>query len=184
MDTDKLRRYAQIFLAAVAVLAAVGAGFRYLVRGGSPFGAHVVASPTAGPIGMRPYFDFPGFPGGREVTVYLCAGAVTGVEDCANLGKGKTGERLRAKAIPKELPDTTEVVPGDYVLRAGPDDAGDFPDRGTFKVVPFKIGAKPRPLSFNGLGASDLRIGEPRNVAKGAACRAPLFLADGRLVVG
>ncbi len=184
MDTDKLRRYAQITLAVVAALAAVGAGFRYLVRGGSPFGQHLVATPTAGPVGMRPFFDFPGFSEDREIAVYLCAGSTGGVEDCASLGKSKAGARLRAKPIPKELPDTTAVEPGDYVLRAGPDDSGAYPERGEFKVVAFKIGARPRPTSFKGVAPSGLRIGEPRQVAKGSSCRPPLFVADGRLAVG
>ena len=96
-----LRRNAQIALAALAVLAAVGAGFRYLVRGGSPFGQHIVATPASGPVGMRPFFEFPGYEGGQSVTVYLCAGETGGVEDCASLGKGKAGERLHRQADPQ-----------------------------------------------------------------------------------
>src|SRR5687768_6885917 len=182
MDLDKIRRYAQIALAAIAVLAAVGAGYRYLTRGGSLFGEHVVATPASGPVGIRPFFEFPGFDG--EVTVYLCAGTTGGVEDCADLGKGKAGERFRAKPIPKELPDTTTVEPGSYVIRAGPDDEGNFPRRGTFEVVEFKVGAKLKGVSFAGIDPSRLKLGEPKGLARGTPCRPPTFLADGRLVVG
>lgn len=182
MDRETLRRYAQLTLAALALVAAAAAGYRYLVRGGSPFGEHVVATPSSGPVGMRPFFEFAGF-GDREVTVYLCAGATGGVEDCASLGKGPSGKRLRGKPIPKELPDTTEVVPGEYILRAGPDAQGNYPQRGAFDVVPFKVGSRPRPPAFPA-SASALQIGNARTVAKNAPCRPPLFLADGRLSIG
>ena len=184
MNLDTIRRYAQIALAVVAVVAAAGAGYRYLVRGGSLFGEHVVAIPEQGPVGMRPFFDFPGFPGGREVSVYLCAAATGPLDDCAQLGKGRAGQRLHAKAIPRDLPDGTPVDPGEFVLRAGPDDSGEYPDRGSFEVVEFKVGAKPRSLSLDGVAPSQLRIGEAKQVARGAPCRPPLFLRDGRLAVG
>ncbi len=183
MDIQTLRRNAQIALAALAVLAAAGAGFRYLVRGGSPFGQHVVATPSSGPVGMRPFFEFPGYKGGQNVTVYLCAGPTGGVEDCASLGKGKAGERLRGKPIPKELPDTTDVLPGQYVLRAGPDAQGNYPQRGEFDVVAFKVGSRPRSPTFDA-PPSSLEVGKPERVATNAPCRPPLFLADGRLAVG
>jgi WD40 repeat protein len=183
MDRDSLRRYAQITLGAIAALSAIGAGYRYLVRGGSPFGQHLVVTPASGPIGMRPFVEFPGYKEGQEVSVYLCAGSTGGVEDCANLGKGKAGSRLRAKPIPKELPDTTEVLPGEYVLRAGPDAQGEYPQRGGFDVVAFKVGSRPRPPAFD-VPPSSLVVGKPRRVATGAPCRPPLFLADGRLAVG
>jgi WD40 repeat protein len=183
MDIQALRRNAQVALAVLAVLAAVGAGFRYLVRGGSPFGQHVVVTPASGPIGMRPFFEFPGYKGGQSVTVYLCAGETGGVEDCANLGTGKAGERLRGKPIPKELPDTTEVLPGEYVLRAGPDAQGEYPKRGGFDIVAFKVGSRPRSPTFD-VPPSSLAVGKPERVATSAPCRPPLFLADGRLAVG
>ncbi len=184
MNMDKLRRYGQITLAVIAVVSAAGAGYRYLARGGALFGEHVVVTPASGPVGMRPFFEFPGFPGGRAITVYMCAGATGDVRDCAVLGKGRAGERLHGKPMPRELPDTTTVEPGSYVLRAGPDDRGEYPDRGTFEVVEFKIGAKQRATSLSGVAASDLTIGEAERVARGAPCRPPLFLRDGRLAVG
>ena len=182
MDRETLRRYAQLTLAVLAVLSAAGAGFRYLVRGGSPFGEHIVAIPGSGPVGMRPFFEFSGF-GDREVTVYMCLPGTSAVEDCARLGKGPANKRLRAKPIPNELPDTTEVVPGEYILRAGPDGEGDYPQRGAFDVVAFKVGSRPRPPSFPA-SASALQVGTPRTVAKNAPCRPPIFLADGRLSIG
>jgi hypothetical protein len=183
MDRETIRRYAQLALAAIAVLSAIGAGYRYLVRGGSPFGERVVATPASGPVGMRPFFDFHGY-GDRQVTVFLCVGPTSGVEDCANLGKGPANKRLQGKAIPKELPDTTEVVPGEYILRAGPDDEGNYPQRGEFDIVEFAVGPRPRAVSFADVEPRSLRIGDPKKVATGAPCRPPLFLADGRLAVG
>jgi hypothetical protein len=170
-------------LAAFAAFTAVAAGFRYLVREGSPFGEHIVVTPASGPIGMRPFFEFPGYEGGQSVTVYLCAGTTSGVEDCASLGKGKAGKRLVGKPIPKELPDTTEVLPGEYILRAGPDARGEYPQRGQFDVVAFKVGSRPRSPSFD-VPPSSLEVGPAKRVATNAPCRPPLFLADGRLAVG
>ena len=184
MELDRLRRYAQIALAVIAVLSAAGAGYRYLARGGSLFGEHVVSIPESGPVGIRPSFDFPGFPDGREITVYLCSATSGPVSDCANLGKGRAGERLHGKPIPRDLPDGTAVDPGEYVIRAGPDDEGDFQDRGSFEVVEFKVGARPKALNFDGVAPAQLRIGEARQIARGAPCRPPLFLRDDRLAVG
>jgi hypothetical protein len=183
MNRETLRRYAQLTLAAVAVISALAAGGRYLVRGGSPFGQHIIITPATGPIGMRPFIEFPGYKEGQAVTVYLCASATGGVEDCASLGKGRAGKRLQAKRIPKELPDTTEVLPGQYTLRAGPDAQGNYPERGEFDVIAFKVGSRPRSPSFD-VPPSSLVVGKPKRVATGAPCRPPLFLADGRLGVG
>jgi hypothetical protein len=184
VDLQTLRRYAQITLAVIAVLSAAGAAFRYLVRGGSFLGPHIVATPAEGTVGMRPFFELAGYRGDREISLYLCVGSTGGVEDCALLGKGKPGEKLRSAPIPRELPDTTEVAPGTYALRAGPEAEGDYPERGTFKVVEFDVGPRPRPLSFSGLSPSSLRIGGAREVATGAACRTPIFLGDDRITVG
>ena len=184
MKLSSLRRYAQIALAVIAVLAAAGAALRYFTRGSTFFGEHVVVTPSAGPVGLRPFFEFPGYDGGREVTVYLCGSTTGGIEDCANLGKGKAGERLTGSPIPRELPDTTEVEPGTYILRAGPDDEGAYPQRGKLEVIEFAVGEKPRAPGFDGVAASALRVGLPRHVARGAPCRPPLFLADGRLAIG
>lgn len=184
MDAAKIRRYAQIALAIVAILAAVAAGVRYLLRGGSPFGPRVIATPLEGSVGMRPFFDFQGYGDGQEINVYLCVSATGGVEDCANLGKGRGGQRLRANPIPKELPDTTEVVPGKYVIRVGPDASGDYPERGTFEVVAFNAGKKPKPASYAGVAPTSLKIGEGEIVARGASCGTPTFLPDGRLAIG
>jgi hypothetical protein len=182
MDRETLRRYAQLTLAVLAVVAAAGAGFRYLVRGGSLFGEHIVATPRSGPVGMRPFFEFSGF-GDRKVAVYLCTPGTSAVEDCAKLGEGPANKRLRAKPIPRELPDTTEVLPGEYVLRAGPDAEGNYPQRGQFDIVPFKVGSRPR-LPRLPTTPADLAIGRGRTVAKNAPCRPPVFLADGRLAIG
>jgi hypothetical protein len=184
MDLERLRRYAQIALAVVAIASAAGAGYRYLTRGGSPFGEHIVHLPDSGPVGTRAFFEFPGFDDGQEIAVYLCAGAAVPIGDCAELGKGKAGDRLRGKPIPKALPEGTKVDPGTYVLRAGPASGGQFPQRGTFEVVAFKVGKKPRSVSFAGVDPARLQLGEPKQIARGTPCRPPVFLADGRLVVG
>lgn len=184
MQMSSLRRYAQIALALLAVLSAVGAGYRYLVRGGSIFGEHVIVTPSAGPVGVRPFFEFSGYGRGRDVTVYLCATASGPVSECASFGKGKAGERLVGKPVPQELPDTTTVEPGTYVLRAGPDDEGDYPRRGEFEVIAFDVGDKPRAPSFEGVTPSDFRVAAPRRIATGLPCRPPLFLADGRVAAG
>jgi hypothetical protein len=184
MNTSSLRRNAQIALAVIAVLAAIGSGVRYLARGGSLFADHVVATPGAGPVGLRPAFEFEGYPGGREVSVFLCLSASGDIEGCADLGKGKAGERLIGKPIPAELPDGTTVEPGTFVIRAGPEDDDTYPERGEFEVVPFRVGTKARAQSFEGVTAADLQAGDPRRIARGVACRPPIFLADGRLSVG
>jgi hypothetical protein len=184
MKLSSLRRNAQIALAVIAVLAASGAALRYFTRGGTFFGEHVVVTPSAGPVGLRPFFEFPGYDEGREVTVYLCASTTGGIEDCASLGKGKAGQRLTGSPIPHELPDTTAVEPGTYILRAGPGNEGSYPERGRLEVIAFTVGDKPRAPGFDGVAASALRVGLPRHVARGAPCRPPLFLADGRLAIG
>jgi hypothetical protein len=184
MGSWDIRRYVQVGLAVVALLAAVAAGFRYFTRGGSIFGAHIVVTPASGPVGIKPVFEFPGFDGGQEINLYLCRSATGDVSDCAPLGTGRGGERLVSEPIPKTFPDETAIEPGKYPLRAGPDEQGEYDQRGTFEVVPFRIGAKPEVVSYAGLLPSDLRLGPPKQVATGAPCRSPLFLSDDRFSVG
>jgi Tol biopolymer transport system component len=70
------------------------------------------------------------------------------------------------------------------VLRAGPNDEGEYPQRGSFEVVEFRVGSKARAPSFEGAVPTDLAVGESRRIARGAPCTPPHFLADGRLAVG
>src|SRR5439155_4851755 len=72
-----------------------------------------------------------------------------------------------------------------YVLRAGAEGENQFPVRGVFRVVPFKVGARPPILpGFAAAAPSQIKLGAPREIARGAPCRPPVFLADGRVVVG
>jgi hypothetical protein len=176
----------QITLVVIAVLAAGGAAYRFLERGGtqSLFGEHVQAVPASGPVGMSPLLELRGFDRGRNVTVYLCANATGAVEDCVTLGRGAAPGPIRSAPIPEAFPNADEIVPATYVLRAGPDEAGDFLSRGTFKVERFAIGPRPRPRSFAGVVPQAIGVGQPKEIARGAECRAPLFLPDGRIAVG
>jgi hypothetical protein len=67
VSLERVRRVAQIALVCVAVLAAMGAGWRFVGRGGAEglFGERVGATPSSGPVGMRPHLELPGFPRGR-----------------------------------------------------------------------------------------------------------------------
>ena len=180
------RVIAQIVLVTISVVAAGGATLRFLEHGGtrSFFGPQVHAIPSSGPVGMSPFLELAGFDRGQEVTVYLCAAAATPVDDCVELAKGAAPGPIHAGAIPEAFPDADEIVPATYVLRAGPDDKGEFPTRGTFEVVLFKVGARVRARSFAGVVPQSLRIGDAKEIARGAECRPPLFLPDGRLAVG
>jgi hypothetical protein len=185
MSTESLRRFAQIALAAVAVVAAVGAGYRYFAQGGELFGESVVATPGSGPVGIRPTVELHRYPRGKEVVVYMCVGATSEIGDCAQLGKADAPARFRAKAIPKTFPDSSDVVPGRYVLRAGPDEQGRYPVRGSFTVERFTVGRLDTTTrSFAGVDPSALEIGPEREIARGAACRPPTWLPDGRLAIG
>jgi hypothetical protein len=190
MLSGKLRRYArpvaQGTFIAIAVIAALGAGYRFLARGGTQglFGPQVEALPAAGPVGMSPFLELHGFENGQDVTVYLCPDESSPIENCVPFGRGKAPGPLRTSPIPQAFPDADEIVPSTYALRVGPDDTGQYPVRGTFKVEPFKIGPKVRARSFAGVVPQALRIGDPEQIARGAACRPPLFLPDGRLAVG
>jgi hypothetical protein len=183
METGSLRRTFQLILAVIAVVAALGAGYQYLNREGGILGPHVNAVPSSGPVGMRPYFEIHGYPGDQEVSVRLCTGT-SGIEECAELAKGKAGDRLRSAPIPATLPDSSDVVPGKYELRVGPDEEGGFPERGIFEVVPFAVGERLEGRSFAGVDPSSVRAGEVKEIARGAPCWPPSYLGDGRLAVG
>ncbi|MEX2393682.1 MAG: WD40 repeat domain-containing protein [Actinomycetota bacterium] len=184
MSSWDLRKSAQVTLAVIAALAAITAGFRYFTRGGSFFGPHIEATPTEGPVGIKPFFEFRGFDGGREIKVFLCRSGTGDVADCADLGTGRAGERLSSKPVPKTFPDNSEVEAGRYALRAGPNENGAYDQYGSFEIVPFKVGPRPDVVSYAGLQASDLRLGPLEQVATGAPCRTPLFLPDDRFSVG
>lgn len=186
MDRERVRKIAQIALATVAVLAAVGAVWRFVGRGGaeSLFGSRIVATPAAGPIGVRPHLELRGFPGGQEVTVYMCPAAGTALEDCFEMGMGTPDDRIRSAPVPTTLPDGTEVELTSYVLRAEPDENADDPVRGTFDVVPFSLGAVSDPVSYAGLAPDDIILDDPTRIARGVACRPPVFMPDGRIAVG
>jgi WD40 repeat protein len=183
--TESLRRAAQAILAIVAVLAAGGAGYRYFAQGGEFLGESVVAIPGSGPVGMRPTLELHRYPRDKEVTVYLCVGATSEIGDCAQLGKGRAPARVRSKAIPKTFPDSSDVAPGRYVLRAGPDAQGRYPVRGAFTVERFTVGRlADTTRSFAEVDPALLEIGSEREIARGAACRPPTWLPDGRLAIG
>lgn len=174
----------QIALVVISISTAAAAGYRFVDRGAGFFGPHVVAVPASGPVGMTPFLDLRGFDKGSKVSVFLCPDAAGPIEDCVELARGTAPARLHSRAIPEAFPDADEIVPARYVLRAGPDTQGEYQQRGTFEVVLFKVGARVTPRSFAGVIPQSLRIGEARQIAIGAECRAPLFLPDGRLTVG
>ncbi len=188
--SGKARRYArpiaQGTFITIAVLAALGAGYRFMARGGTSalFGPQIEALPATGPVGMSPFLELHGFEKGESVTVYFCADEATPIENCVQFGRGAAPGPLRTSPIPQAFPDAEEIVPATYALRVGPDGDGQYPVRGTFKIEPFKVGPKVRVRSFAGVVPQALRIGDPEQIARGAACRAPLFLPDGRLAVG
>ncbi len=180
------RLIAQIILVTISVLAAAGAGLRFLERGGTQglFGENIQATPASGPVGISPFLDLRGFDRGKRVTVFLCSDATGAINDCVELGRGVAPGRIRSKPIPEAFPNADEIVPATYVLRAGPDEAGDFLVRGNFEITLFKIGPRPRPRSFAGVVPQAISVGQPKEIARGAECRPPLFLPDGRLAVG
>ena len=185
IDIEKVRRVAQVVLAAIAVLAAAAAALLYF--GGwttNPFAKRVEAVPPRGPVGMRPFFQLIGYRGDAAQQVYLCVGANDPIGECIGLASGPPADRLRSKPVPATFPSGDDVVPQTYALRVGPDDDGLFPMRGTFEVIAFEIGAKARLRSFAGVGPEDLRLGPPKEVANRVACRPPIWMPDGRLSVG
>lgn len=182
MDRERIRRTAQIVLAVIAVLAGVGAGFRYFTRGF--LGPHLVVTPAAGSVGIRPILEPSHFGTSDEVTVYFCIAAVSEIGDCAELGKGPADKPIPSKPIPAVLPDETDVTPQTYVLRAGPDETGGYPVRGRFEVESFALGPAQAVSSIGDASVSSLRLGESKQIAAGAACRPPIWLRDGRLAIG
>ncbi len=190
MDRERLRRGAQLALVVIAVAAASAAGVRYaMTRIGAAQGERVVADPSSGPVGMRPFLEARGYDEDRTVAVYLCPPGPSPdtedpgrVDDCVELGSGAAGSRLTATPIPDRFPGGAEIVPGAYPLRAGPDPDGAYPVRGAFTIVPFTIGSVPRGGSFDGVPLDDIEIGELREVARGAPCRTR-FMPDGRLAL-
>lgn len=180
------RVIAQIVLVLVSIGTGAGAGYRLLEKGGAQtlFGEHIQATPAAGPVGMTPFFELRGFQRGRKVTVFMCSDSSGPIEYCVELASGNAPGPLRSKPIPEAFPDAEDIVPAPYVLRAGPTPEGEYPVRGNFEIERFKVGTKQRPRSFAGVVPQALSIGRPEQIARGAACRAPLFLPDGRLAVG
>lgn len=176
----------QIALVVISVASAGAAALRFFERGGtsSLFGEHVEALPPSGPVGISPFLELRGFDRGKQVTVYLCADAGSAIEDCVQLAKGAAPGPLRSSAIPPAFPNADEIVSATYVLRAGPDQTGAFPVRGEFRIEPFEVGRRRTPRSFAGVVPQAVRIGDAKEIARGAPCRPPLFLPDGRLAVG
>jgi hypothetical protein len=185
VEGSTLRRAAQATLFAVAALAAVGAGYRYLEdqQAGLTTGPQVAVEPAAGPVGMRPFIELRGFPVDRDYTVFLCPPGSRGTAGCLEWGKGKPLVRFQAKKLPATLPSGADLAPGEYPLRVGPDAEGRYEQHGVFDVVPFAIGARPKPASFAGVNATQLRLGGATRIATGVDCQ-PVFAPDGRLVVG
>lgn len=188
--TGKFRRYArrtaQTALVVVAVLASAGAAYRFFERGGTQglFGPQVLANPSSGPVGMSPFLELRGFDRGESVTVFLCPDEASAIESCIEFAQGEAPGPVRANPIPDAFPDANEIVPATYALRAGPDSTGAYPVRGRFEVERFEVGPRPTPRSFAGVVPQAIRVGDPREIARGAECRPPLFLPDGRLAVG
>jgi hypothetical protein len=183
---ETIRRAAQIALAAVAVAAAVAAAVLYLGRGPEAlFGERVLPMPSKGPIGIRVFLEPRAFPTGRRSTIYLCQAATGPVKDCIPLATVAGPTRVQARAIPTTWPGGDDIVPATYTLRAGPDDKGEYPARGTFEVTTFKIGARPATHVYAGVTPQALHLGRPSELARGIlACAPPQFMPDGRLVVG
>ncbi len=186
--SGKFRRYArpilQISLVVISIGASLGAAYRFFERGASFFGEQIEAMPATGPVGMSPFLELHGYKGGQKVTVFLCRSETGDIESCVELGEGEAPGPIRARAIPEAFPDADEIVPANYYLRAGPDETGQYPARGTFEIELFKIGPKLKSRSFAGVVPQSLKVGDQEQIARGAPCRAPLFLPDGRLTVG
>ncbi|MCA1831028.1 MAG: hypothetical protein LC663_05905, partial [Actinobacteria bacterium] len=179
------RRIAQIALAVVAVAAAAGAAFRYLDRTGEFFGERLEVTPAIGPVGVRPIVQLRDFSGAKPVLVYLCVGATSDLSDCVKLGRTTPKQPLRSVAIPHEFPDGTPIAPASYVLRAGAEGQGLFPVRGSFRIIPFRVGHRPPAMiGFDTASPNSIKLINAKEIARGAACRPPVWLADGRLVVG
>jgi hypothetical protein len=180
------RLIAQLVLVLISVLATVGAAYRFLERGGtsSLFGENIQAIPASGPVGISPFLELRGFDPGKRVTVFLCPDASGPINDCVKLGEGEAPKRIRSQPIPQAFPNADDIVPATYVLRAGPDENGDYLVRGNYQITLFKVGPKPRPRSFAGVVPQAIGVGQPKEIARGAECRPPLFLPDGRLAVG
>ena len=183
---DTVRRIAQILLALAAVGAAAAAAVLYLGRGPEAlFGERVVAVPGKGPVGMRMFLEPHSFPAGQRTTIYLCQAQTGPIKDCIALATVTTSQRVQARAIPTTWPNGDEVVPSPYNLRVGPDAHGQYPVRGLFEVVAFKIGPRPAVHQYAGVQPAALRLGAPAELARGnLACVPPQFMPDGRLVVG
>src|SRR5581483_6277481 len=165
------RKIAQIALAVIAIAAAGGAVFRYLDRSGEFFGERIEALPTSGPVGMRPVMTPHGYKGTKPFNVIMCVGSTSDVGDCIKLGTSAGSAPFHAKPIPAQFPDGTDVAPGTYVIRTGPDASGQYPVRGSFKIVPFKVGPKHKLLTgFESVSPSALQVGQPKEIARGAPC--------------
>lgn len=202
MDRERIRRTAQIALLVVAVAAASGAVWRYVssregdpVLGSDEPEEQLGITPASGPVGTRPFFELRGWDEGTSVRVLLCAAAPSRTApsspapspaaappaDCAELASGQAPGQVTGEPIPSSLPGGTEVVPGTYVVRAGP--GPEPPQVGRFRIVPFEIASPPEPRSYAGVDVAGLGLGDPRAVARRAPCGSH-FTPDGRLVIG
>ncbi len=180
-----VRRIAQIALAVIAVAAAAGAAFRYLGDRGELFGERIEVLPASGPVGIRAVLTPHGYGGTQPFNIYMCVGPTSDIGDCVKLGNTTPALAVHSIPIPNQFPDGTDMAPGTYVLRTGPDAQGAYPQRGTFRIVPFRVGPKLHVVTgFDTAAPSQLRVGAAKEIARGASCAAPDWLADGRLVVG
>jgi hypothetical protein len=183
--TSSVRRIAQIALAVLAVAAAAGAAYRYFSDRGEFFGEHIEVIPASGPVGIRAILTPHGYRGTQPFNIYMCVGPTSDIGDCVKLGNTTAALAVHSVPIPNQFPDGTDMAPGTYVLRTGPDAQGLYPQRGTFKIVPFRVGRKLAIVTgFDTAAPSQLRVGPPKEIARGASCTPPDWLADGRLVVG
>jgi hypothetical protein len=182
---SRVRRIAQVALAVVAVLAAAGAALRYLGDRGEFFGERLETIPSSGPVGIRPVLTPHGFSGTEPLNIYMCVGVTSDIGDCVKLGKTTPALAIHSVPIPDRFPDGTDIAPGTYVIRVGPDAQGQYPPRGSFQIVPFRVGHK-RPVitGFDTAAPGALELGPAKEIARGAPCAPPVWLADGRLVVG
>lgn len=188
---ERLRRILQVVLVVVAVGAAGAAAYRYRATRGpeaapTPKGKSVVATPSSGPVGTRPFLQLYGWRKGEQVKVLFCS-ATGGPADCADLGTGKANESFQARPIPATITKNgapAAVTAGtNYVLRAGTAGEDPAPVRGSFRIVRFTINAPPKPRSYRTTDLADLDLGPLREVARGAPCGSS-FTPDDRLSIG
>jgi hypothetical protein len=182
------RRTLQVVLLSVALLAVGLAGWRYVEarRPGAALGPskRVVATPSSGPIGVRPILDLEGWPPDARLTVFLCTPASTSHTDaCVELVADASGHVPSPQVAP--IPPSIgpePVTPQTYLLRGGtgtPEDPFDV--HGRFEVVPFHIADPPSARSYP--PGSQIAAGPPTEIARGASCDVEVT-PDDRILVG